>query len=104
MSNAPRKAVAQTPPGLPANGFPQIPGIDDDAKAGMANVVKFVGDLIEGFKKHKPVLTSLKEMGIKTRVRKVDGEDCIVIPIGELMTKEYLFMSGVEADAFKVEE
>lgn len=58
--------------------------------------------------KPKPILTALKDLGVKTRIKAtmIDGNmaECLIIPIDELMRKEYLHMSGLSAEDFEVEK
>ena len=48
---------------------------------------------------HKPIVKALEDIGIEIRVMPVmigdEPVDCIVIPAGELMHKEYEFITGV---------
>jgi len=79
----------------------QLPGLNPEMASTLKNIITKVG---EAFNQHQPVLNSLKKMNVQTRMRTIDGEPCIVIPVQELMMKEYMYMSGVDINAFEVGE
>ena len=51
---------------------------------------------------HKPILKALEDIGIPLRTREVDldGETtvCVVIPLQQLVTKEYEYLTGINVE------
>lgn len=110
MPNTPRKGTNQFPPNArkplnlaTARGTQQLPGIPGLGEEGKQQLNSILGVVMEALKpKHQPVLNSLKSMGIASKVMNVGGEACLIIPVAELMQKEYLHMSGVDISTLDV--
>lgn len=88
-----------------STGLP-IPGANEEQKKQITQFIQMLMDKLKP--QHKPILNSLKELGIPTRVKStvINGTqmDCLVIPIDELMRKEYMHMSGVDMSELQIEE
>lgn len=99
-------------PGQTGNpGQLMTPDQQEQAKAiiqKLAGVVKNIGAsgaLGGGAPQHKPILKALEELGIplKTRDIQLDDNDettvCVVIPLQELISKEYEYLTGVNVES-----
>jgi hypothetical protein len=99
MSQFPENSMKPTRPNMDISGQPQMP----DAEKLQA-LAKFA-NMIRGGQEYVPISKSLEAIGIDPAVKEVmldDGPvECLVIPIKELMEKEWRHMSG---DRFKLQQ
>lgn len=65
----------------------------------IGNAFKNMGGGTKSGDKHEPIMKSLDKMGITVHFMPVmvgdEPTDCVVIPVSELIVKEYQYMTGV---------
>lgn len=76
----------------------------EEAKASVLEFIQTMVNLKAQAEQHKPILKSLEELGVtvETRDIEINGEKkkCIVIPVGDLLIKEYELMTGFNASTY----
>lgn len=88
------------------SGAMMTPEQQEQAKAviqKLAGVVKGIGSsgILGGEQRppHKPILRALEELGIPLKTTEIDGTVCVVIPLQELVSKEYEYLTGVNVES-----
>lgn len=76
----------------------------EEAKASVLEFIQTMANLKAEADQHKPVLKTLEELGVtvETRDIEINGEKkkCIVIPVADLLIKEYELMTGFNASTY----
>lgn len=76
----------------------------EEAKASVLEFINQMANLKAQADQHKPILKTIEELGVTVYNRDIDinGETkkCIVIPVAELLIKEYESMTGFNASGY----
>jgi hypothetical protein len=76
----------------------------EEAKKNVLEFIQQMANLKAEASQHKPVLKTLEELGVtvETRDLEVNGEKkkCLIIPVGDLLIKEYEKITGFNASGY----
>lgn len=92
-SQMPRNA--KQPVQMPQQMSPNMAEKHVDA-AQRQQAMEFLQRMMMGKGGYTPVIKALKAIGVEPDVRVIDGAECLVIPMEELMAKEWRHMSELD--------
>ena len=90
---------------MPDNNIPNTGDMSpEEAKASVLDFINQMANLKASAGTHKPVLKTLEELGVPVinKTVQINGKDCncIVIPVSDLLLKEYEAITGYNASSF----
>lgn len=90
---------------MPENNFTSTNDMSpEEAKASVLDFINQMANLKAAAGTHKPILKSLEDLGVPVinKMVEINGEErnCVVIPVSDLLLREYEVITGYNASGF----